>query len=139
MATPIKDVGNKYDPDRVGNAVKHVEAIEADIASITGEHMAACKSKRADIKAVLDEAKTAWGIPKKEIRIVLKDRALERKREALRADLEPDESDNVELLMEALGAFHDTPLGEAAKRGKPANGKGKGKIAGAAKQERAAA
>ena len=103
MANPIKDVGNGFDPDRVGNAVKAIEAIDVEIASMTGEHMAKCKVKRGEIADIKKEAKTAWGIPKAELNVLLKERALQRKIDAARIGLDDDQQDNVVLLAEALG------------------------------------
>jgi hypothetical protein len=127
MAKSIKDVGNGFDPDRVGQAVKSIEAIEAEIASMTGEHMAACKVKRGRIALIKKEAKKAWGIPRVELNALLKERSLQRKVDAVRADLDGDQVDTVEMLAVALGKFADTPLGKAAvakagKAGKAGNG-----------------
>jgi uncharacterized protein (UPF0335 family) len=68
---------------------------------------------REAITGIYDEAKDA-GIPKKELRALIRTRELERKIEQTRADLEADEQATFEQLAEALGDFGNTPLGQAA-------------------------
>lgn len=105
--------GNGYDPEKVKGYVSRIQNLHADLASRQSEYMTDCKVIRGDIKEVLDEAKDA-GIPKKELRRVIRRLELEGKIEDLRDELEGDEQDNYDLLLDALGKFSDTPLGGAA-------------------------
>lgn len=118
-------IGNgKFDPTKTKEFVSRIESLHGDLLSERGSYMQTCKGIRDDIAIVLDEAKEA-GIPKKELRKVIKARELERKANEIRDDLESDEQDNFDLIRQALGDLDGTPLGQAAlakpkgKRGRP--------------------
>ena len=104
---------NGYDPAKVGKFVGDIEKIMAQMESEKGSYMARMKGFREDISAIYDEAKDA-GLPKKEMKAVVKARELERKVEKLRDGLTDDQQDAFDLLRHALGDLADTPLGRAA-------------------------
>jgi hypothetical protein len=104
---------NGFDPDYVIEVVEAIEEIQDDIASIKAVNAAKCKSRKNDINDHMDTAKEK-GIPKTELKAVLKVRDLERKAEAARNDLEGDSQDLFDNLRLALGDLEDTPLGQAA-------------------------
>jgi hypothetical protein len=83
--------------------------------------MQKCKRIRATME---DDYKSAanLGINKKLLKKIVRERELERKIEAITADLEPDERSEHAMLMEKLGEFANTPLGKAAMAA--ADGKG---------------
>lgn len=105
--------GNGFDKEAVEGFVSRIENLNGDLATEKSEFMTRCKTIRGDIKDVFDEAKGA-GIPKKELKRVIKRRALENKIENLREELEGDEQHNYDMLLHALGHLADTPLGGAA-------------------------
>lgn len=122
MSTQPPSHGNGFDPAKVAKHVAAIEAGQRDLDSERGTYMSRCRTIRDEIKDRYDEAK-ADGIPKKELKKVIKARDLTRKMDELREDLEPDEQDNYDNLRHALGDLADTPLGSAALKG---NGKGDG-------------
>ena len=109
-----KPAGNGYDPEQVKQVVKSCEELDAEIATIMSEAMLACKDKHSEKKDIIDDAKKSYGIPKKEVRAVLKIRSLERKAEKTRDDLTAESQDRVDMIRHALGDLADTPLGQAA-------------------------
>jgi len=111
MAQPAK--GNGFDQATLQAIVGKIEGNLADLLSERGAYMQRCRVIREAITAVYDDAKE-HGIPKKELRAVIRTRELERKIEQTRADLEADEQATFEQLQDALGDFGHTPLGQAA-------------------------
>ena len=88
IAATAPSHGNGFDPSKVQSFVARIESLHADIASIMGKAMGDCKQVHGDIKLVYDEAKDEAGISKKGLKSVIKTRALERKAEDIREDLE---------------------------------------------------
>jgi F0F1-type ATP synthase membrane subunit b/b' len=76
-------------------------------------YKAAVKEIREDIKLIIDDAKAA-GIPKRELKAVVRTRELERRVAAVRDELETVERETYDQIRMALGDFGDTPLGQAA-------------------------
>lgn len=93
----------------VGEIDKHKEAM----ASRQGEYMKFCRDQRELISGVFDRAKDA-GIPRAELKAVLKERDLQKKIEALREDMEPEQAETFDQIKHALGMIADLPLGDAA-------------------------
>lgn len=128
MGRPRKDNGS---PDEAGPAgpannhnaidakvanryVKKIERLKEDLASERGTYMAACKTIRASINNVLEEA-DANGLPRRELKAAIKARELEARADAIRSDLEEQDSiDLYDQIRTALGDYADTPLGAAA-------------------------
>jgi hypothetical protein len=75
--------------------------------------MTACKRIRETIGGHLDTA-SERGISKKVLRVIIKERELERKINDLHDVLEPDQQSELAMLTEKLGDFANTPLGGAA-------------------------
>ena len=100
---------NGFDPAKVQSYVDRVETLHADIASIMGKAMNECRAVHGDIKIVLDEAKDTDGIPKKALKKVIKARALERKAEEVREELEGDDQADYDMIRHALGDLADLP------------------------------
>lgn len=112
MAKPA-NTPNTYDPDVVKNLVSRIEGYHTDLASERGAYMNRCRSIREDIDGVLEEAK-ARGVPKKELRTLVRAR---QKLEAARRvidELEPEQRTTVEMLAEAFGDAQDLPLFKSA-------------------------
>lgn len=106
--------GNGFDPDKCKSFVDRIESLHADIASEMSAALNACKQIHGDIKIVYQEAKDEAGIPKKALKRVIKVRALERKAEEMREELEGEDQDSFDQIRHALGDLADTPLGQAA-------------------------
>jgi hypothetical protein len=108
MAQPASAT-NTFDPTIVKPIVDKIEGFLADLDSERGSYMQRCRSIRDSMSSAYEEGK-ARGIPKKELR------ALVRTREKLRAarrvldDLEPEQRQTVEMLAEAFGDAADLPL-----------------------------
>lgn len=90
-----------------------VENILADLDRMKGEYMAACKAKREDIKEIYKEAKDD-DVPVRALKGLVKYRELERKQSAIEETIPDEEVSEFEMLVEALGDYADTPLGQAA-------------------------
>jgi hypothetical protein len=75
--------------------------------------MGRCKRVRDLMDADYDTA-TDRGVRKKLLKRIIKMRELERKIVSQAADLEPDERSEMEMLLDKLGDFANTPLGAAA-------------------------
>jgi len=99
-----------------GHVLEAVQNIEESYRKLDTEravYMNKCKSVRAEMKDHYADAGNV-GISKKLLAKIIKERQLERKIDALTADLEPDERSELEMLIEKLGEFGSTPLGKAA-------------------------
>ncbi len=113
--------GNGYDPEKTASFVERVENLNARKESLHMDYMRECATIAEDIGEVLDEAKAA-GLKKKSIKAVVKRHALERKIENIRDDMEPEDADDYDQVLQALGEFGDSPLGAAALAKAPKNG-----------------
>jgi uncharacterized protein (UPF0335 family) len=113
-AKQARPAGNGFDSAKVQSYTDRIESLHADIASIMSAAMNECKSVHGDIKLVYDEAKAEAGIPKKALKKVIQVRALERKAEQKREELEGDDLETFDQIRHALGDLADLPLGKAA-------------------------
>ena len=93
--------------------VDEIERHHETLASYQGEYMARCRSVRELITGCFDAAKDA-GIPRAELRAVIKERQLLAKIEAMREDMEPEQRETLDQIKFALGMLSDLPLGEVA-------------------------
>jgi len=106
MTTPrskSNDIAKKAEPH-----LHKIEGINADIESLKGTFMAACKAKRKLIKDVLKVAKDD-GIAPPVLRGIVEQRKLQRKIEKIPTDFDIDESAAYRELARVFG-----PLGQAA-------------------------
>lgn len=90
-----------------------VENVLAELDRMKGEYMAACKAKRDDIKEIYKEAK-GDDVPVKALKGLVKHRELARKQAAIEETIPDEEVSEFQMLVEALGDFGETPLGQAA-------------------------
>jgi uncharacterized protein (UPF0335 family) len=104
---------NGFRPEAAKEFVARIERLLDDLASEKGEYMRKAKTIREDIALVLDDAKAA-GVPKKELKAVIKTRELEMRAAAIRDDLEGDAQETFDMIRAALGDLADLPLGQAA-------------------------
>ncbi len=96
----------KSKKDNRRDFVLRIESINQTLEEEKGEYMARCKVMREDIKEVLDEAKES-GLAKKAVKSVVAARDLERRAEAARAALDPEQQDEHDQLRLALGDYED--------------------------------
>ncbi|MGY2052940.1 hypothetical protein [Methylobacterium sp. JK268] len=104
--------GNGPNPERTRECVERIEAIADRKEAAHMEYMRQCSVFAEETKAVYDEAKKAWGLNRRSLKAVIKTRAMERKLEALRDDLEGEEQETFDQIRHALGDLADTPLGQ---------------------------
>lgn len=112
-ATPRKG-GGADNPNLVIEFVGRIENLHADLEKEKSAYMLACKALHQDIKEVLEEAQSK-GLPKKPLKAIVKQRALEKKVAACRDDLDDiDHLSAFDIMKAALGDLADLPLGQAA-------------------------
>lgn len=110
-----REGSNSFDHDQLKSIVSRIDGCFAELLSERGAYMARCRSIREGITAAYDDAKAA-GIPKKELKTLVKTRELERKIADQIEKLEADERETYDMIVEALGDFANLPLGQAALR-----------------------
>lgn len=106
---------NGFDPDVVQNLVGSIESLHDELATERGEYMQRCRQVRDHIKDVVQAAKDEHGVPKKAIKLLVKQRKVLAELDAIEQDLEPDDGHAFRQLEAALGDYGGTPLGQAAK------------------------
>ena len=106
-----KPGNNGYDPEKVKQVVGACEGLLSDIAKVKSENALKCKDLKAEIKDIIDDAKTRHGIPKGAIRQVLKIHEYEDKARRARDDQEEEVQNSIDMVRHALGDLADTPLG----------------------------
>lgn len=103
----------KPENDKGAKFVERIENLNADLDKMKSAYMNECKAVREDIKEVLKEAK-GDGFNKSTIKAVVTARALERRAEAAREDLDMADRDVFDNIRHELGDLAETPLGKAA-------------------------
>ena len=93
--------------------VNGILRLKSDLDSERGVYMSKCKTLREQISAYKDRAKDG-GVPRKVISATIEKIDLEKQLEALTDGLDDDAIEIFEYVQEKLGAFADTPLGQAA-------------------------
>ena len=104
---------NSPSDGHVKEAVANIEESYRKLETERGIYMNKCKGIRSEMKDHYSDAANL-GIAKKLLAKIIKEREYERKIDKLTADLEPDERSELEMLIEKLGDFGGTPLGQAA-------------------------
>lgn len=103
---------NGFDKKLTSQFVADIERLEQEQESKKGEYMAWCQRQRELINGYVDRAKDA-GLPKRDLKAVLKTRKLERKIASIRGDLD-DGAETFDMIRHALGDLAELPLGQAA-------------------------
>ena len=104
---------NRATPSEMASYVDEYEKMEKEKLDRKMAYMAECAKISARQKTLVDDAKGA-GLNGKVLRATVKQRALERKAEAIFDDLEDDDAELLRDIREALGDYADLPLGAAA-------------------------
>jgi hypothetical protein len=105
------DGSNGYDKATLERFLGEIDSADQELASLKGEYMQSCRRPREDIAAVFERAKEA-GIPNRAFRTFVKNRRLDRTKQANVDKLEADDQAEYVQLAEAFGL--DTPLGAYA-------------------------
>jgi uncharacterized protein (UPF0335 family) len=105
--------GNKIGSDVADRYVQRIEQLLDDIATLRAENAERCEIIREEVKEIYLDAREA-GLAIKPLKALIRVRELSRKQHAVRKKLDPDQLSEFEQLVEALGEFAETPLGEAA-------------------------
>lgn len=114
---------NSIDGKAFKIAVEALERLDEELLSEKGRYMERAGRIQKQKDVVLDEAKSK-GLPKKELKAVVKARSLERKADAIFEELEADEQDTFTAMRNILGDWaDDTPLGKFASDQKAAASK----------------
>lgn len=109
----VKVGNNPFADPFTTECIEGVEALDDKKEKIMMDAMRKCKPLSQEQRDLLDQA-GARGLSKRAIRAHLKERKLERKKDAIREKMEPDDQDQLDLLRAFLGQLDGTPLGEAA-------------------------
>lgn len=104
---------NGFDATILKRFVGEIEKHHDQIASYKGEHAQRVGSVQEMISGIYDRAKDA-GIPKKQLKAVIRERDLLKKIENLREDMEDEQAETFDQIKFALGMLADLPLGEVA-------------------------
>jgi len=113
MAKKTAATGNGFDSTVATSYVKQLEAEHQKLETERGKYMKRCRSIRDDIGSLMDDAKNK-GIPKKILKDAVKHRAMRRKLESIREDMEPEQQDQFDLFQFAIGDLDEVPEREPA-------------------------
>ena len=109
----VVDSSGGFHPAELREAVAEIEASYEEIASAKADYMNTCKGIRGQIADLFSDA-AVHGIPRAELKAIIKTRALERKAEGIRANLTGTSEELYDQMIAALGDLATTPLGMAA-------------------------
>jgi hypothetical protein len=109
----VPAASNGYDGDELKGYLDAIEAEHDELDKLKSAHMLACKGPRSRIKETMDAVREAE-IKMPAFKVVLARRLAERKLARQAAELEDDDAHAHDLMLEALGEFATTPLGQAA-------------------------
>jgi hypothetical protein len=113
---------NGYDGDELRRFLDAIGREDDELASLKGEYMERCKGPHARIKDTMSAVREAE-INLAAFRVLLKQHRADRRLQERVAGLEGDDAAAYGLLLEALGDFGNTELGQAAlRRAKPKDG-----------------
>lgn len=104
---------NGFNSEELKQHLDEIDAADDELLELKMSHMTKCKGPREKIRNAMAAAKEA-GLNMSSFRTVVAAHRAERKIEARIAELEADDQADFELMQQALGAFGETPLGEAA-------------------------
>ena len=117
-----REGSNSFDGAQIETYLRAIAKADDRLMELKVAYTKACKGPRSSIRNILKEARDI-GLNMAALRTVIaRDRA-GRKIEQRISELEPDDAADYEAMQEALGAFGDTDLGQAAlRKAKPKGG-----------------
>lgn len=104
---------NGFDGKQVGEFLARIDECDDELATLQGEYRNACKGPRASIKNVKQLAHEA-GLNPVAFNEALALHREDRRAEKRRLGMEQDDAADLEAMLDALGPFADTDLGQAA-------------------------
>ena len=107
------DISNGVNAEAAKRVMKRLQTGHEARLSIMGRAMNECAKEHEIDKRALGVAKDE-GVPIRALKAEFKLWLLDRKKENIRANLEPDDTALLAQLHAALGGFADSPLGQAA-------------------------
>jgi len=107
------DMSNGVNAEAAKRAMKRLQDGHDARLSIMGRAMNECREEHEIDKRAIGVAKDE-GVPVRALKAAFKLWVLDRKKENVRANLEPDDTALLAQLHAALGGFADSPLGQAA-------------------------
>jgi uncharacterized protein (UPF0335 family) len=122
MAREREGSNGGVDGETIRKYLGQIDKADDKLVKLKVEHMSACKGPRGQIRGVMKEARES-GINMPALRAIIAAHRSERKIDQRIDELEADDRADYDAMLEALGAFGDTPLGEAAlRKAKPKGG-----------------
>lgn len=107
------DNSKRFDGALINEALLDIEALELRMAKRLEEASKKNQPDREKIKAIRKDLVES-GIPSKELATLIRKAKLERRLENIDEKLDDDQKETFAGLVEALGSFADSPLGQAA-------------------------
>lgn len=104
---------NGFDKVKLERAFEQIDQADDELASMKGSYMLQCRRPRAQIKDVKAQLREN-GCNMRAFAVLLQKHRDERAQARRAEGLEPDDRAELEQMIEALGPFGDTPLGQAA-------------------------
>jgi uncharacterized protein (UPF0335 family) len=99
--------------EQINRYLAEIDKADDKLLALKSEHMTACKGPHERIRNVMKEARES-GVNMPALRTIIAKRRAERAVELRISGLEDDDRDEFETMQEALGAFGETELGQAA-------------------------
>jgi hypothetical protein len=109
----LREGSNGFNADQLSKYLATIDSADDELASLLGSYRASCKGPRERIKNAKGMAKEA-GINMTAFNEYVAAHRAKRRQDKRLADLEPEDLDDYNAMVEALGEFGDTPLGAAA-------------------------
>jgi hypothetical protein len=104
---------NPHDAEALQRFLNEISREHDKLDTLRASYMAECKGPRNRIKETMKGAKES-GVSMVAFRELVEQHLWDRRQAKRLEDFEDDDRDSFEKMNEALGAFGDTPLGEAA-------------------------
>jgi DUF1009 family protein len=113
------------DGKQLDKYLREIDKADDRLIKLKVEHMDACKGPRGQIRNIMKEARER-GVNMEALRTIVAKHRAERKIEQRIDELEADDHNDYESMLEALGEFGATDLGQAAlRKAKPKGGSDK--------------
>jgi hypothetical protein len=116
MAAKQRDGSNgTISGEQIQTYLAEIDEADDKLIELKIDHMNACKGPRGRIRDIMKGAR-ASGVNMAALRALVAEHRAERKAEQRVAELEDDDRADYDAMQEALGAFGETELGQAALR-----------------------
>jgi len=113
------NITSGFDGGKLRGFLAEIDIYDDELETLRGEYMEACQSARDGIKEIKKAVKEE-GVNPVAFRELLTTHRAERAEQKRLAAMNPEDRDDFEAMQVALGAYADTPLGQAAlRRAKP--------------------